>query len=311
MTHLSSSTGHRADRHRGRADPDRRRPRTAVLSSGTWAAGAAGVLALGLGTIGGIENAHGAEKWPHKVSAQYGISFAGFDVGRFDFASEVKGGTYSLRGNAKLSALLGAFKWNGSTNSSGDLKGLEAKPAGYTFDFRSNSKTGSVKLGFNGGRVANIRLMPQGDTHPETVPIEQRHLKDVLDPLTAVLAVTRYEAGNPCTRRLPIFDGKQRFDLVFTFVREERLREKVAAGQPNVGYVCRVRYVPIAGYRMNKETRYMAGNDGIEVGLRAIPEANVLVPYRVTIPTVAGKAVLTSKRVEITTSAMKQIALVD
>jgi hypothetical protein len=270
---------------------------------------ATGLLVAAFAAAGGAVSA--SEQWPPRVAARYDISFAGFDIGHFEFASEVNGKTYALRSSAKLSALLGAFKWSGSTHSSGDLRGADPRPAGYTFDYRSNSKTGSVKLGFNGSRIANVRVVPPSDSHPDSVPIQQKHLKGVLDPLTAVLSVTRYEPGNPCARRLSIFDGKQRFDLVFSFRRQEKIADKRSSGQPNVGFVCRVRYVPIAGYRMNKETRYMAANDGIEVGLRPVPEANVLVPYRVTIPTIAGKATLTSKRIDIVTSAKKQIALVD
>ena len=32
----------------------------------------------------------------------------------------------------------------------------------------------------------------------------------------------------------------------------------------------------------------MAANDAIEVALRPVPSANVLVPYQITIPTMAG-----------------------
>ena len=41
-----------------------------------------------------------------------------------------------------------------------------------------------------------------------------------------------------------------------------------------------------------------------------IPSANIYVPYRITIPTIAGSATLMSRNVEIVTSAQQQIALV-
>ena len=69
---------------------------------------AAGVLAAG--TAGASGGAFAAEKWPDRVVARYDISFAGFDIGHFEFASQVEGRTYSLRSSAKLSALLGAFR---------------------------------------------------------------------------------------------------------------------------------------------------------------------------------------------------------
>ena len=81
------------------------------------------------------------------------------------------------------------------------------------------------------------------------------------------------------------------------------------SGQPDVAYVCRVRYLPIAGHKIDSETKFMAANDAIEVALRPVPSANVFVPYQINIPTMAGSAVITSKRVEIITPGKPQIAM--
>jgi hypothetical protein len=109
---------------------------------------------------------------------------------------------------------------------------------------------------------------------------------------------------------LPVFDGKQRFDLVFTYLRQQAVAEARPSGQPGVAFVCRVRYVPIAGHKMNADTRHMATTDGIEVWLRPVPSAALFVPYQITIPTAAGTATLTSERVNIVTRS-EQIALVN
>jgi hypothetical protein len=53
----------------------------------------------------------------------------------------------------------------------------------------------------------------------------------------------------------------------------------------------------------------MATTDAIEVALRPIPSANVLIPYQITIPTLVGHATLVSRRVEIETRGQPQIAL--
>jgi hypothetical protein len=124
------------------------------------------------------------------------------------------------------------------------------------------------------------------------------------------MAITRGQSGNPCGRQLSIFDGKQRFDLFFTFNRQLRVKEAVPSGQPGVAFVCRVRYVPIAGHKNNEETQQMAAQTGIEIAFRPIPSANLLVPYEVTIPTFAGSARMTAQRIDIITPGMKQIALI-
>jgi len=271
-------------------------------------AGLAGLaLAASIATVSAAER---AESFPPRVTAIYQISFGGFEIGKFHFSSQLTPDGYVLQSNAEMSALLGAFKWQGRSRSSGTIGGEQApKPAGYTFDYQANSKHGSVKMAFSGAGVSSFNTVPPQDPHPQLVPLREHHLKDVLDPLSAVLALTRAQGASPCGKKLAIFDGKQRFDLVMSFRRQEKIAETRPSGQPGFAYVCRVRYVPVAGYKMTDETRNMATNNGIEVALRPVPSANLLVPYQVTIPTMAGSAVLTAQRIEIHTQAHGQIAL--
>ena len=251
------------------------------------------------------------KSWPTQITATYKVTFNGFDVGSFRFQSQISPQGYALDGAAELSALLGAFQWKGVTRSSGTVQGDAPKPAGYTFDFKGNSKTGAVKMSFKDGDVANVSLLPPAKPpSPETVPVKDQHLKNVLDPLSAVMALLRGGMAQPCGRKLAIFDGKQRFDLLLSPRGQRRITEARPSGQPGLAFVCRVRYVPIAGYKMNEETKSMAESSGIEVALRPIPAANLLVPYEVTVPTIAGPAKLTSQRIEIETASRGQIALV-
>jgi hypothetical protein len=254
--------------------------------------------------------ASAADAWPSKVSAAYKVTFNGFEIGRFQFESTVNARSYVLDGSAELSALLGIFKWQGTTHSSGTIVGEQPKPALYAFDYKSSSKTGAVTLSFNEGRVASTKVVPPNKPSKEAVPVEDQHLKDVLDPLTAIMALSRSKGENPCGRKVSIFDGKQRFDLLFSFRRQLKVAEMVPSGQPEVGIVCSVRYVPIAGHKPHVKSSISPGDSGIEVAFRPIPSANLFVPYNITIPTLFGSAVLTAQRVDIVAPGMKQIALV-
>jgi hypothetical protein len=70
-----------------------------------------------------------------------------------------------------------------------------------------------------------------------------------------------------------------------------------------------VRYVPIAGYRATNETKELSESSAIEVTLRPVPNANLVVPYLVKIPTFAGSATIELSRIDITTTDKGQIAL--
>jgi Protein of unknown function (DUF3108) len=266
-------------------------------------------LGSGLGSLLAHAGVATAEGWPTSVKASYQITFNGFNIGTLDFQSEAESESYTLVANTRLSVLLGAFTWDSETRSFGMLTGKAPKPAAFSLDFKSNLKAGSLKIGFSDGAVTDVAQQPVVPPKPGTVPLREQHLKGVLDPLSAIMLLSRGPNSNPCERRIPIFDGKERFDLVLSRKGEVQVTEQQPSGQPGVAYVCRVRYQPIAGYKLDKETEFMVANDAIEVALRPIPSANVFIPYSATIPTPAGYAAVYAKRVEIASPGKPQIAL--
>jgi Protein of unknown function (DUF3108) len=265
----------------------------------------AAAMLLGLGRPSAV-----AETWPPSVRAVFDVNFTGINVGTLEFRSSADGQVYTLTANAKLSALLGVFNWNSDTRSSGRFVGESPKPAAFTFDYNSNSRAGSTKMSFADDTVTNVTHVPPVQFRSGIVPVHEQHLKGVLDPLSAVLALTHGSATNPCSRRIPIYDGRQRFDLLLSYRGQTRISEQRPSGQPGIAYVCRVRYLPIAGHRIDQETKFMASTNAIEIVLRPIPSAHIFIPYQITIPTIAGAATLVSKRIDIVTPSKGQIALV-
>ena len=248
------------------------------------------------------------DTWSSSMRVHYAVEINGFDVGSFEYESQAEQQSYSLTGSAHLSILLGAFTWEGETRSSGTIAG-EVKPASFSFDFKSSLKTGSTSFAFADDAVTSITQQPPPVANPEAIPLREDHLKGVIDPLTALMVLSRGSPSNPCHRRIAIFDGRERFDLVFSYKGEVRISELTASGQPVIALLCKVRYLPIAGHKVDADTQFMAANEGIEVALRPFPAANLYVPYSITIPTRVGIASLQSKRVEIVTPGKPQIAL--
>src|SRR3981189_2320725 len=171
----------------------------------------AGLVSL-VGLVSGSGAPAAAESWPANVRALYEINFNGFNVGTFEFQSQAESQSYTLTANARLSVLLGAFTCKGETRSFGMIVNQAPKPASFTFDFRSNLRAGSTKLGFSDGAVTNILNLPQMVSTTPTIPVREQHLKGVVDPLSAIMMLSRGATADPCDRRIPIFDGKERFD---------------------------------------------------------------------------------------------------
>lgn len=251
---------------------------------------------------------HAAEGWPSEVKALYDVNFNGMNVGTYEFNSTQEGHSYKLTSNAQLSLLLGALHWSGATEAIGHLAGDTAKPQKFGFEYKAQSKAGSTHMAFTDDTVTQVLHNPPAKIKEGMVPVQAQHLKGVLDPLSAILALSRGTSGNPCTRRIPIYDGTQRFDLLLSPKGQASLQDSNQSGQPTAGYVCRVRYIPIAGYKPDESTRYLAHNNDIEIVLRPLPNANIFVPYSVTVPTMAGNATLIARRVNVVTNGGQRLA---
>jgi len=252
-----------------------------------------------------------------RVNAVYRISFNGLDLGQFVFRSSNQRSKYTLTGNAQISALLGVFQWKSTIRSTGKVSRIGFKPDHYAFKFQSNKRKGAVNMRFGGNTVTQVLSKPAVKKSRRRVPVKQQHLKGVMDPMSAIMALTNAHKGkingvNPCrNKRLRLFDGKQRFDLTLSFKRIERLDAQSNRDLPNIAYVCKIKYRPIAGHKLNNQTKYMVSNDDIEVWLRPVPRAKMFVPYYVAIPTMFGTASLTSNRVNIDLPGRGRIALVN
>ena len=141
------------------------------------------------------------------------------------------------------------------------------------------------------------------------VKLKPEDLKNVFDPMAAMIAVSDANASDACNRTIPVFDGKQRYDLRLSFKGREPLKERHPSGQPQELVLCRVKYVPIAGHKPKDFVHPWIDYNNIEIALRAIPKAGIYVPYRVTIPSPIGSAVMTVDTINITAANNQQIAL--
>ncbi len=249
-------------------------------------------------------------RMPEKVEAVYTISFNGFNIGSFSFEASLEGKSYTLNGDAELSALLGAFKWRGISRASGRVSGNRPKPSDYSLAFKGTGRSGSINVGFDGRGVKSATIVPPIPVAYDEIPLQRKHLSGALDPLTAVMALTFGTASDPCGRRLAIFDGKQRFDLQLKkrgvraaniFPGETRSRGE------NV--VCSVDYRPLGGFRMTPQTEQLAKSTGIEISMLPVSSSNVAVPQEVRIPTGVGSVILSAEKITITDGSRRKVAL--
>ncbi len=250
------------------------------------------------------------EAWPAAVKARYKLQFLGVTVGHLDMASTTTGGTYTMTGSGKVSVLFGAVVWSGSTSASGTIGNSEPVPTAYAHEWSNKKKTWAVQMRYKDRTASEVAVTPPpGDAPPDQVPVTPASKLGALDPVSAIMMLTRADGRPPCARRLAIFDGKQRYDLAFSFKRMTRLPLASGKETSEVAVVCRVTYAPIGGHRDNDATKSYAANRDVEVVLRRIPGTDMMIPHAVTIPTTWGTGSMTTERIDVTTGTGRKVAM--
>lgn len=246
------------------------------------------------------------QAWPATVHATYSLQYNGIEVGKLKFKSKTTADSYALSGSGKVSVLFGTFKWQGASSVIGAIQGSTPTPVSYSFNWRQNDKKGGkVEIGFKENLASDIAIKPAPRPKSDTVPLLLTHKTGALDPMSAVLMLTKADGRPPCDRRVGIFDGKQRYDIVFSPKRTTSVASAAGAGRTESAYVCRVTYEPIAGHRDNDDTKNMVSNRDVEIVLRRIPGSQMLVPHSLTIPTSWGTGTMVTEKIEVTGGAGK------
>jgi hypothetical protein len=78
--------------------------------------------------------------------------------------------------------------------------------------------------------------------------VKPEDTKNTLDPLSAITFIFSGVTGAPCASTAPIFDGRRRYDIEMTRVRDVDIKmdNGLYAGK---GVQCDLRYRQIAGFR--------------------------------------------------------------
>ncbi len=272
-----------------------------------------GCFALGFALLTGFATEAEPAK-SSKVTAKYGINFNGINIGEFKFNATLSNSEYSTAAQAKISLLAGMlFEWNGNTSSAGRVMSRGPIPYTYTFGYRTSEKSEKIDVKFSNNVVREIAVTPPQKPSTLRVPLQRKHMQNVVDPLSAVVMLTNIGGSKGgvevCAKRLPIFDGKARYDLLLSY----KATKNVSApnGYKGPAYVCKVKFIPIAGHKQSDDdSNYAAKNEGIEVWMMPIQQAALYVPYYIYVPTQVGTVTLTASSLDVDTSGDMRRALI-
>jgi hypothetical protein len=244
-------------------------------------------LALPLACILGLAGPAGAET----LRAHYSIALMGLRIGDIYANGTLQPQNYRMDLNAHLTglaAMVSSVKM--ALASSGAMKKGGVAPNTYATSAVNSQETRTLRMALSSGTVKGIEISPPPEFHGERVPVTEANKRNILDPTSAlIMPVPMKEplvGPAACDRTLPIYDGYARFDIALHYVGT---RDVSVAGYNGPVSVCSARYRPISGHLVNsRSTAFMAQNDGIEVWLAPVEKAHVVMPLKVTMPTMTG-----------------------
>jgi hypothetical protein len=275
------------------------------------------VLAIAFGMTllaGHSSQAEPTDGKPTKVKANYGINFNGINIGDIKLAATLANSEYTVNANAQISVLAGMlFDWNGTTASSGRVMSRGPLPYSYSFGYKTSEKSEKIDVKFSNNVVREIAVNPPQRPSAARIPVTRKHMQNVVDPLSAVVMLTNVGANKSgadvCAKRLPIFDGKARYDLQLSFKGTKSIN--ASNGYKGPAYICKVKFIPIAGHKPGDEdSTYASKNEGMEVWMMPVAKAGLYIPYYIYLPTAVGTATLTSSGLDVDVGGDSRRALI-
>lgn len=257
-------------------------------------AGLAGAALLALAALGPAGRA--AAEPSGRFTATYDILFLGLPVGEANLAVSQDGERYALDLGAGLRGLAGFFlDGSGTATMSGRRGRTGAVSGAFRVESRYAGKPIRVAMQIAEGRARDVTVEPEPTPRPDRVPVTAQDRTGIVDPLSmlAVPAGSGPLAPGLCDRRIAVFDGASRADLVLSRGSLVTLPDGAYRG-PVLD--CRVRWVPIAGHRANgPNVRRMAATDDMQVRLAPALDG-ILLPLSISVATGWGTLRIEARR---------------
>ncbi len=228
-----------------------------------------------------------------KLVSSIKLEFLGIGIGKMNSSISVTKGKYSISGVVKTSGLaVIVSRTRASFASAGRIRGARIEPGGHELKYTSNRKKGSLMLAFSKGNISRTTVVPKVKYKKGTIPVKPKHLNRVLDPVSALLFPVKAgdvgDGNRVCNRTLPVFDGKARMNLVFSY-KSEAIRE--AEGFKGMTFTCSIRYQPVSGFRPSKKNvKFMKANRDMAVTMARVGDSNVYALFGFRVRTDKGMA---------------------
>ena len=174
----------------------------------------------------------------------------GIGFGKMDIDTTLRGADYHSESNFQTSGVVNAF-WQAQiqATSSGKIGGKILQPGLYdSFDINRTGKKQQVSLSYENGLPKLYADPVYSTTGYEVKPDDQKNTLDPLSALTFIVSGVAADAGNPCALTAPVFDGRRRYNIEMSKVKDTSIKmdNGLYAGKATQ---CQIKYRALGGMR--------------------------------------------------------------
>lgn len=236
-------------------------------------------LAFSFGLAGADEAAAPARE-PLRINAEFSGSVLIFQVANIRVSSEIADDTYSANARFRAAGLAALFSdADIEAGVSGYNEGAHLQPWQYQHRNHASSKNRVIEINFP-ERVAEPNINPPFGSMGEP-PANEEQRTGAIDPLTGMISMAinyRSNGGEPCTGRIPVFDGKARYNLRLERQGTDSVRNRGYRGE---AIVCNAYYEPIAGYDPEDQPTAEDIAEPVTLWLAPFADGQVYFPVRI------------------------------
>jgi len=183
----------------------------------------------------------------------YDLYVGGIPLGKVAMSARFQGADYKAISTLETKGIVSAF-WQAKieASSSGLAAPGRLQPSLYdSFSLNRSVQRRHATLTFGPDGPKSLQSDPPYEDSRYPVSEDQR--KRTLDPLSAAVYLTsaaNAAQGKPCDAAAPIFDGRRRYDVTFSYVKKTdvRMDNGLYSGP---ALVCQIHYNQIAGYQQS------------------------------------------------------------
>jgi hypothetical protein len=231
-----------------------------------------------------------------RLDARYEATLAGIPVGKGAWTIEINDDQFTAAASGGTAGLLKAFAGGSGTGASqGRVVNGALVATGYTASTTTAKKSEAIRMALVNGYVKEFAIEPEPPVDPDRIPVTDAQRHGVYDPMTgAMLRVPGTGdllTPDSCRTGAAVFDGRMRYDLKLDFKRMETV--KAEKGYQGPAVVCALYFAPVSGYIPDRPViKYLSAQRNMEIAFAPLAGTRILVPFRMTVPTPLGTAML-------------------